>query len=65
MNNKMANDYMDSLIKEIYSLQAENAKLRGQVEKMKCCPNCKEYNYCCGTWEDNVCGSWTMREDEE
>ena len=45
--------------------EAEVERLRGQVEKMKCCPNCKKYNYCCGTWEDNVCGSWTMREGEE
>ena len=28
----------------IQSLQAENAKLRGQVKKMKCCRNCRYWN---------------------
>lgn len=41
MNNKMADDYMDSLIKEIEELQSENAKLKQQVSDMRCCMNCK------------------------
>ena len=35
MNNKMADDYMDSLIKEIETLQAENERLRTALERAR------------------------------
>ena len=35
MNNKMADDYMDGLVNEIQSLQAENATLKTKIEQMQ------------------------------
>jgi len=38
---------------------------RKQIERMKCCQNCRLYNDCPGEWEDNVCGNWEMEEEIE
>lgn len=55
----------------IQSLTKENAELKAQIEKMKCCGNCKyqgeDYfgNSCCSkdksAWD---CDSWDIKENE-
>jgi hypothetical protein len=43
-------DSLDKQIEATLKLQQENAELKAQIEKMKCCYNCKhsrtEYNHC-------------------
>lgn len=54
------------------TLEKENVKLKQQIEKMKCCTNCKHHNfsympYCCNknniaihSW--NLCDKWELAE---
>lgn len=35
--------YMDGLIAGAKEMQKENEQLKAQIEKMKCCKNCKKY----------------------
>lgn len=34
------------LLDRILTLQKTNGSLTDKIEKMKCCGNCKHYNYC-------------------
>ena len=39
---------MGWLKNDFHQLEKENAELKSQIEKMKCCGNCKHYIYDCG-----------------
>lgn len=57
-----------SFVAKFDALEKENAELKGQVEKMKCCQNCKNY-----TWNmsnekcqfrcesQNACDNWELK----
>lgn len=62
------------VISQVYKvMQKENLKLEGQIEKMKCCCNCKnwysndttnEADYPCSCCDcDNKCSLWELKED--
>ena len=52
--------------KIIDELQKENAELTEQIEKMKCCANCKKYWRMCGYGdrEMQICEKWEIAENE-
>lgn len=50
-------------------LEKENAKLKEQIEQMKCCGNCKHYDYCpmssnieCNNANNNLKYKWELAE---
>ena len=52
---------------EILKFEKENEQLKQQIEKMKCCNNCKLYQ--CEKWENNEinyhfnkCENWELAE---
>ena len=59
-------DAMCELLKTIHGLNEKNKMLKAQVEKMKCCGNCKHFdfnepNYCHkGVYRERqyVCSKW-------
>lgn len=67
---------MDALLEEIKILEDETKQLKEQIEKMKCCANCKQFmvkegldgfiNYCSslGNVNDNlsICDKWELAE---
>ena len=55
-------------------LQKENEELKAQIEKMKCCGNCDNWNsnrkdnngyYCIAHDGDNKCPLWELKEIAE
>jgi hypothetical protein len=64
--NTVAEDYS----KYIRKLEKENAELKAQIEKMKCCQNCKHHYWLyeelsCRIHKIDVdtCNSWEMKND--
>ena len=55
-----------------YDIEQENLRLKKQIEKMKCCENCKTYNqhnvaYCgepvrIKSYNTYVCDNWKLKE---
>lgn len=55
-------DSLDKQIEVTLKLDKENAELKAQIEKMKCCQNCRKFNnlsYDCTCAE--VCNEWELR----
>ncbi len=55
-------DSLDKQIEATLKLDKENAELKAQIEKMKCCQNCRKFNnlsYDCTCAE--VCNEWELR----
>lgn len=58
----------NGIVKEVFSsFEKENEQLKQQIEKMKCCNNCKLYQ--CEKWENNEinyhfnkCENWELAE---
>lgn len=46
--------------KEKIQLEKENAELKGQIEKMKCCGNCGKWENCDKDemFSQNICDNW-------
>ena len=57
----IGSDYADIAEKRIADLEEENAELKQQVEKMKCCGNCKHLKHI----GDCICGYYTCDKDGE
>ena len=61
-------DYVSGIVEEVFSsFEKENEQLKQQIEKMKCCNNCKLYQ--CEKWKNNEinyhfnkCENWELAE---
>lgn len=51
-------ELLDKQIEATYKLDKENAELKEQIEKMKCCGNCEHFNFN----EPNYCHKGVYRE---
>ena len=49
------------MVKHLFAQLAEKdahiAELKAQIEKMKCCPNCKHHNVDCGGFKPVLCNA--------
>ena len=63
-NKESIMDLFKNKVDEIIELEAENAELKAQIEKMKCCFNCKhsrtEYEHC----RTDKHEKWELKEEE-
>ena len=64
LNNVM--ETLDEAKEEIIRLVKENKELKAQIEKMKCCANCKKYWRMCeyGDREMQICEKWEIKEND-
>ncbi|MCQ2598187.1 MAG: hypothetical protein MJ181_10120 [Treponema sp.] len=56
---------MGWLKNDFHQLEKENEELKKQIEKMKCCENCKKYfnDYKgCSDFDCDFCDHWEMKE---
>lgn len=69
-NRRIANDLLDDWCRNkddycphLKALEKENAELKAQIKKMKCCQNCRKFNnlsYDCTCAK--VCKEWELKE---
>lgn len=65
---KVCIENIDRIVEEVFSIfEKENEQLKQQIEKMKCCNNCKLYQ--CEKWKNNEinyhfnkCENWELAE---
>jgi hypothetical protein len=52
----------DIHLQRITELEKENAKLKAQIEKMKCCGNCGKWENCekDEMFSQDICGDWEL-----
>lgn len=66
-SNRIEYDDYSQLMFCVQQLEEENEQLKAQIEKMKCCNNCKLYQ--CEKWKNNEinyhfnkCENWELVE---